>query len=222
MNEQADNNALSFDEIYNRRIDDILATANLLDIMCQTRDFRHWVKTIHNISDDSDLLAGYVFMIDIISRRLHDEIALNYSLGLTEDEAFSRSDRHGTNIANLKDNTEKVKLLKAIRRRVDPLLKSSNWQETQELIDTFKNDVVVPFLRLNTYVELNKSYPISSLDEAIKFTSMNEAFIFLNDTKDGVPKGYLTPTLDIELWRSNDPKSKRYLEEPVAQTPPHR
>lgn len=213
MNKHADGNNTSFDEIYNKRIDDILAVVNLLDILCQTQDFRHWIKTTHNISEDSDLLAGYIFIIDIVSRQLHNEIALNYSLGLTEDEAFVRADRHGTNLAKLKANTDKVKLLKAIRRRVEPILKSSNWQETQKLIDTLRNDVVVPFLKLNTYAELNKSYPISSLDEAIKFTSMNEAFLFLNDTEEEVPKGYLTPTLDTKLWRSNDPKSKRYLQE---------
>ena len=92
-------------------------------------------------------------------------------------------------------------------------MKSSNWQETQELIDTFRNDVVEPFLKLNTYAELNKSYLISSLDEAIKFTSMNEAFLFLNDTEEEVPKGYLTPTLDTILWRNSDPGSKKYLQE---------
>jgi hypothetical protein len=184
-----------------------------LDIICQTQDFRHWVKETYNISDDSDLLAGYIFIIDIISRRLHNEIALNYSLGLTEDEAFTSADRHGTNIDKLKENTEKVRLLKAIRRRVEPILKSSNWQETQELIDTFRNDIVEPFSKLNTYAELNKSYLISSFDEAIKFTSMNEAFLFLNDTEEGVPKGYLTPTLDTKLWRSSDPGSKKCLRE---------
>lgn len=213
MNKQADNSNIPFDEIYNKRIDDILAVVNLLDIISQTRDFRNWIKTTYNVLDDSDILAGYIFTIDIISRRLHNEVALNYSLGLTEDEAFVRADRHGTNIAKLKDNTEKVRLLKAIRRRVEPILKSSNWQETQELTDTFRNDVVLPFLELNTYAELNKSYQISSLDEAIKFTSMNEAFLFLNDTEEEVPKGYLTPTLDTHLWRSNNPKSKRYLQE---------
>lgn len=213
MDKQNDSNSTPFDEIYNKRIDDILAVVNVLNIVCQTQDFRDWIKTTHNISNDSDLLAGYIFIIDVISRRLHNEIALNYSLGLTEDEAFTRADRHGTNINKLQDNTEKVRLLKGIRRRIEPILKSSNWKETQELIDTFRNDVVMPFLKLNTYAELNKSYPISSLDEAIKFTSMNEVFLFLNDTEEEVPKGYLTPTLDTKLWRSNDPKSKRYLQE---------
>jgi len=213
VDKQTDNNTNSFDDIYNKRIDDILAVVNVLDVICQTQDFRHWIKTKHNISNDKGFLAGYLFLIDVITRRLHNEIALNDSLGLTQDEAFNRADRHGTNIEKLQDNTEKVKLLKAIRRRVQTILGTLNWQDAQKAVELFRNEVILPFLGLKKYVELNKAYHISSIEEAIKYTSMNEAFLFLNDTEEQVPKGYLTPTLDTKLWRSNNPESKRYIQE---------
>jgi hypothetical protein len=202
---------MHLEDVYNKKIDDILAVINALDIICQIQKFRHWISSVHRITDETDLLTGYVFLVNILTRRLHDEIATNVSLGLTEDESFYSADHHGTPLDRLPDSGEKVLLLRAIRKKVESILNSLTWDQAQESLESFRQDIVEPFWGLKQYSQLNQAYQIASIDEAIRYSTMNEVFVFLNDTSEQVPHGYPVPTLDNKLWRNSRPEVEQYL-----------
>jgi hypothetical protein len=198
MNEQNTN----LNDYYNKKIDDILAIINAIDILIRFDDFKNWLLEIHQIKDYLDIIPGYKFTFDILTRRLHNEISTNNSLGLKVDRIFERSDFSGHTIIDaLPDSSEKVILLKEIRHYVKPILESNNLIQLETSLKVFKNEVLDPFLKLKDISHLNSAYSIPTLDLAIKYSTMNEVFVFLNDTsRNGVPHGYPTPNLDNILW----------------------
>lgn len=198
------NDETKFLEFYNRRIDDVLAIVNALSIVCQLREFRQWLNNSFKLQDDSDILPGYLFAFDILTRRLHDSVSRNISLGLKQDSTFSRADfSDKTLIYTLPNTCEKVIFLKRIRSVVDPVLSSNSWVEAEEKINIFYKIIIEPLLKLKEISNLNPTYTIPSVDEAITYITMNEIFIYLNDTERGIPHGYPTPMLDSSLWHTS-------------------
>ena len=175
-----------------------------MDILCNVIDFKKWLIEYHNISEDIDLFKGYLFTFDTFARRLHNEIALNNSLQLTSNRILERADFHSEPLLALPNNCEKTILLKNIREKVDIVLETQNWEKLEYSLKQVKKEIVQPMLQLKIVSEVNTLYPISTIDDGIKYSTMNELLVFFNDTQRGLPHGYPTPMLDNSLWPSID------------------
>ena len=187
------------------RIDDILGVINGLHVICQLSDFRSWMAYFHNRNIES-LLEGYQFAFSILARRLHNDISQNSSLRLTEDLTFKRADFHGVEIHLLPNSCEKTILLKNIKEKTKRVLTSATWQELEDSISQFGKDVTEPLQQLKLSSALNGKYSLTDINETIRYSTLNETLLFMQDTKRNVPHGYPVPTLNNAMW--DDPIEK--------------
>ena len=66
-------------------IADILGTVHGLHTLCSSTDFREWCQTYQGIQASADVFEGYAFAARTLIRMLHDRVASNYTLQLSED-----------------------------------------------------------------------------------------------------------------------------------------
>jgi hypothetical protein len=194
---------------FNDRIDDVLGVINGLHVICQLNDFRNWMADFHNRKVEG-LLEGYQFAFSILARRLYDGISQNSSLKLTEDLTFKRADFHGVEIHLLPNSCEKIIILKNIKDNTRCVLTCGTWQELEDSLYQFDNEVVHPLEQLKLSSVLNNRFSLNDINEIIRYSTLNDILIFMQDTERNVPRGYPVPTLNNAIW--DDPvKKDEYL-----------
>ena len=76
--------------------------------------FLTWLRDYHNISATEKLLAGYKFLLGSIFKGFLNEIYVNTTLELSEDEALFRAQFKGVPLRDTPNTCEKTILLKRI------------------------------------------------------------------------------------------------------------
>lgn len=184
---------------------------NAIRLLGQTDEFRGWLVTYHGIQNDRDLFEGYKFALDVLSRLLHDAIAYKSSLNLSEDLVFSRARFVGIPLHKVPNSCDKAILLKNIHANAKGILRARAWSELDEGINQFEKEILSPFDNLKSASVVSPHYNISNLDEAVLYSSMFQVYIFLNDTRRGLPHGYRQSMLEDSLFEGFRLKNKEYL-----------
>ncbi len=193
------------------KIDDILGVLNAISIISDVKKFQDWLISFHHIKNNTELFEGYKFTYNVLTRRLHDELSENISLQLSQDFIFYRANFRGIEIQKLPNTCEKIILLKNIRKKLKPVLSCKNWEQITYQIQISRDEVINPLLQLKRCSKLSTIYTIGNIDDAINYSTINLTYIFLNDTRRGVPHGYYTSTLDNSLWHNKKPNRDAYL-----------
>jgi len=194
-----------------KRVDDVLAIINALKLIGDVKAFRGWLATHHRITNDMDHFEGYKFTFNVLARRLHNEIGTNMSLGLYEDIVFSRASFAGIPLNKVPNSCEKTILLKNMHKAVRKVLRSSTWEGLETSVAQFENDILHPFVRLKSISIANPRYNLNSLDEALNYATIFEVYIYLNDTRHGIPHGYPQSMLDNSLHWLFEGNKDNYL-----------
>jgi hypothetical protein len=189
------------------RVDDLLAITNALQILLRVQSFRNWMETKHSTSDCQKCIEGYMFAFRVLIERLHEEIERDVALGLSSDPVFERAAFTGRiPIYKLPNSCDKTLVLKNIHKKAKAVLKATDWTQIEEAATVFRSAILSPLIKLKSVTAVNPAYShLKSLDEAIRYATMFELYIFLNDTGSGAPHGYP----QIVLKDMGDQVSKR-------------
>lgn len=194
------------------RVDDIMAIINALRILIDIKSFRSWLAANRRSSKVEKYLDGYKLTFRALLERLIEEIERDVALGLSSNSVFDRFSFTGrVPISKLPNSCDKVVLIKNVRKAAKPMLKATDWKQLEIASLIFLRDILPPLIQLKSITDVNSAYNISSLDEAIKYVTMFELYIFLNDTRSGVPHGYPDIILENKEGRLYQKKNGRFL-----------
>lgn len=180
--------------------DEIYAFYNVIKILEDTRKFRKWLKDYHKIKSDKSTFEGYKFISMVAIRRLIDAISDDSSLNIGEDFTLFRAKFVGIPLEDIPNTCDKVVVLKNIWKYTKSVRKSKTWGELEKGIKEFDKKVL-SYLRkiLEDHVVISKKISGKSKDEVLRIISMFYTYIFLVDTKGGIPKGHYVPILKENL-----------------------
>lgn len=171
-----------------RSVDRIFSFINILKITSNVSAFRKWLNEYHKINDDNKIFEGYRFFIDVCIRGFINSIIYDDSIGLDEDFTFFRARFVGVDIDDIPNTCNKIIFLKNIWKLTKNIRKSKNWEEISVSI----KDIEILFSIFDVIYKQNVS-PIKDLNkkDALKFATIFNTHIFLNDTSKGLPLAYL-------------------------------
>ncbi|MBT9141438.1 MAG: hypothetical protein DDT30_02030 [Dehalococcoidia bacterium] len=192
-------------------IGDITGVVNAIKLLSQLEKFRTWLRNHHHLQNDGSLFGGYKFALDTLIRVLHKNIAYNSSSGLSEDFVFSRARFAGVSLHKIPNSCEKAILLKNITAKATRLLRATNWDELADGIVYFDKKVIRVFDALIAKAAVSPDYDVGTLAEAIRYSSMFQVYIFLNDTSRGLPHGYRQSMLEDKIFAGLRLADKHYL-----------
>ena len=181
---------------YDKAIGDILGIVNCLLIIADAQAFKKWVNLFHPSEMANDYLPGYMLVFNTLFRMLAGELERNISLGLTSDEVFDRATFKGISINKLPNTCEKTVLIKNLRYYYQELNRSSNWDTLEVAMRILVGEVLTPFNNIKQVCLVNKDYRVHELETVVRYSSMFQTYIFLNDTSRGIPHGYLPAMID--------------------------
>ena len=171
-----------------RSVDRIFSFINILKITSNASAFRKWLNEYHKINDDNKIFEGYRFFIDVCIRGFINSIIYDDSIDLDEDFTFFRARFVGVDIDDIPNTCNKIIFIKNIWKLTKNIRKSKNWEEISVSI----KDVEILFSVFDLIYKRNVS-PIKDLNkkDALKFATIFNTNIFLNDTSKGLPHAYL-------------------------------
>lgn len=172
-------------------IDNILGTAFALDLLLDVVHLRAWLHSKHTVLDDSRLFIGYRFAVDTLLRVLYQSIERSAGLMLSEDIIFQRASFVGIPLEKLPESCDKSLMLKNMRRITLPLLKAKTWDEAARLAEEVRNRITQPLLGLQHISRIAPGISVKDINDLVRYCSMFQVYIFLNDTHRGFPHGYL-------------------------------
>lgn len=181
---------------FDRRIDDVIAITNALQLLTRPGIFRDWLATNTRIRNDQQCFDGLKFVFNTLIKRLQHELTMNASLGLTDDFIFNRANFTGVAISKLPNSCEKTIVLKNIDKSAQRVLDSRDWPQLESSMHQFENEILTPFIQLKSLALTNKRFTLTDMYQAITYATMFEIYIFLNDTRRGAPHGYLRMKYD--------------------------
>jgi len=181
---------------YNKAIGDILGIVNCLLIVSDVKAFKKWISEFHPSEVGNNHLPGYILVFNTLFRMLTSELERNVSLGLTSDDVFDRATFRGISINRLPNTCEKTVLIKNLQYHFKDVIHSNNWDSLAAAMRRLSGEVLSPFNDVKHVSSVNKNYPVREMETAIRYSSMFQIYIFLNDTSRGLPHGYLPAMLD--------------------------
>ena len=181
---------------YDKAIGDILGIVNCLLIISDVKAFKKWIRQFHSSEVVNNHLPGYILAFNTLFRMLTSELERNVSLGLTSDDFFDRATFTGISINKLPNTCEKTILIKNLQYYFKDVGHSNSWDSLETAMQRMLGEVLGPFNNIKQVSSVNKRYPVREIETAVKYSSMFETYIFLNDTSRGIPHGYLPAMLD--------------------------
>lgn len=181
---------------YDKAIGDVLGIVNCLLIIADVKAFRKWISKFHSSETVNNHLPGYILAFNTLFRMLTSELERNVSLGLTSDHFFDRATFTGISINKLPNTCEKTILIKNLQYYFKDAGHSNSWDSLETAMQRMSGEVLGPFNNIKQVSSVNRKYPVREIETAVKYSSMFETYIFLNDTSRGIPHGYLPAMLD--------------------------
>ena len=182
----SNNNSETADKTKGAAIGNILAIVNCIGLLGQVNDFSDWVSKSHHVELNKELYEGYKFTFDVLFGRLFDEIGRNSSLDLEEDMWLSRALFSGIPISKVPNNSEKAVLLRNIHYSANSVLMARDWEDLIGCVSVFREKVLSRFDGLSEIAVASPTYLVKNVEEALKYASIFETYIFLNDTRRGL------------------------------------
>ena len=181
---------------YDKAIGDILGIVNCLLIISDVKAFKKWINEFHSSEAGSNHLPGYISVFNTLFRMLTSELERNVSLGLTSDDVFDRATFKGISINRLPNTCEKTVLIRNLQYYFKDVIHSNSWDSLGAAMQRLSGEVLAPFNNVKHVSSVNKNYPVREIETAVRYSSMFQIYIFLNDTSRGIPHGYLPAMLD--------------------------
>ena len=172
-------------------IGDVLGVANLIKILGQVEYFLGWLEEYHHLHESQALLSGYRFALLNLFRMLDEQIIHNSSLGLSEDIIFRRALFAGISLHKVPNTCDKAILLKNIRHQEGGVGYARSWSDLSKAFSHFSQVVLSAFDRLEAPAEVAPEHSVGSPQEAVRYASIFQVYLFLNDTYTGIPHALL-------------------------------
>ncbi len=187
-------------------MDRIISFLNLLKIISDIDSFRKWIVEYHQIEDDSNLIEGYIFFVEVVTNDLIESFCLSSVFDLEEDITYIRAQSAGVYIDDIPNTCEKTVFIKNIWNKFRHTEGLSSWDKIKKYWKS-TTDLFLTFDQIyNEHVVINKNV---DKDFALKAVSMFYTYIFLNDTNRGKPHTYPSPILKNNL--TYDRLEKSYI-----------
>lgn len=190
----------------------LLGTVKAIRLICQSEKFRSWLLSTHKTSDDDIVFQGYKFAVKTLLRVLHGVLANDTALKLEEDSLLMRARFHGAPLAQLPNSCEKTILLKNIQTEVDTLLQTERWEAFENQFPHFAESALRPLESLLSVASVRPGLTDMSMDKALLYAAQFQVYLFLNDTRRGLPQGYPEPMLEDKVFQGPVKRDKHYLE----------
>lgn len=179
------------EESLTNSIDEVLSALNILKITTGIKDYESWLKAYYNRELDGKVVEGYKFFIATTIRFLIHAVEFNYSLRIEEDYTFFRARFKGVPIEDIPNTSEKTIFIKNIWSLSKPLRKAKNWRSIKLSVKHLK-----PLTEVFEEIYRNATPTIDmSKDLALNIVTKFYTLIFLNDTRRGIPYGYISPSI---------------------------
>ncbi len=146
--------------------------------------FLKWMQERHSVIPTGDLLSGYKFFLCSILKCFLNDIYVNSSLELTEDEILRRSQFKGVPLRDTPNTCEKTVLLKRIWSHGKKISKARSWQEIQQLTNGMMIDLGVFGILFEAHCHPPSGF---EKDFVLKAVAADHVFTLLNDTHKGLP-----------------------------------
>ncbi|MDA0525171.1 hypothetical protein [Methanococcoides alaskense] len=168
-------------------MDRIFSFLNILKIISNTDGFRNWINQYHQIEEDSFLLDGYNFFIEVVTSDLLESLHLSSAFDLEDDMTYYRAQFVGVNIDDIPNTSEKTVFIKNIWNNLKEIENASSWDDIKcywqnnhdffSIFDSiYRNNIICT-------KDIGK-------DLVLNATSIFYNYIFLNDTERGKPHTY--------------------------------
>lgn len=177
-------------------MDRIFSFFNLLKIISNIDRFRKWIAEYHQIENDSHLIEGYNFFVEVVTNDLIESFCLSSALDLEEDLIYSRARFVGVYIDDIPNTCEKTVFIKNIWNKLRLIEGLSSWRKIKNYWES-TDDLFLTFDYI--YSEFTIATRNPDKDFALRAASMFYAYIFLNDTNRGKPHTYPSPILKNNL-----------------------
>ena len=173
--------------------DRLLSFVNIFKINSNLNAFQEWMKEYHKIDGVGEIFDGYKFFLDVCIRGFINSVIYESPLDLEEDFTFFRARFVGIELDDIPNTCEKTIFIKNIWNLTANIRKAKRWDDLNEAVKTVNGLFTVFDMLLEKNIcqttELNEN-------NALKIVTKFYTYIFLNDTREGIPHVYLlTPIL---------------------------
>lgn len=179
-------------------MDRIFSFLNVLKIISDVESFRKWLRDYHQIDDDSSVLDGYAFFVEVVNSNLIDSFCLSSAFDLEEDIIYTRAKYVGVYIDEIPNTCEKTVFLKNLWNTFKNIDEQSSWKKIKVYWENTANLFLI-------FDKIYDEYTIhtTSIDKdfSLKAATAFYTYIFLNDTNRGKPHTYPAPVLKNKLNR---------------------
>ena len=170
------------DESSESNNDQIFAFLEILRILSDTKNFQQWLSTYHKIDDQRQFFEGYQYIITVSLQYLISELISYDPFLFKDDEKLTRANFLGITIENIPNSCEKTIVLKNIWKHGEKIRKAKTFEE----IKNEKQFELVYLYEILRKRNLKSNTKIPK-DKAILAITQFHAYLFLVDTKFGVP-----------------------------------
>ena len=170
------------DESSESNNDQIFAFLEILRILSDTKNFQQWLSTYHKIDDQRQFFKGYQYIITVSLQYLISKLISYDPFLFKDDEKLTRANFLGITIENIPNSCEKTIVLKNIWKHGKKIRKAKTFEE----IKNEKQFELVYLYEILCKRNLKSNTKIPK-DKAILAITQFHAYLFLVDTKFGVP-----------------------------------
>ena len=195
-----------------KAIGDFLGIVQCLRWVNDVNAFVKWMNDYHHMEYINYHLSGYKLLFNTLLRMLISDIERNLSLGLSDDELFSRASFRGKSIFMLPNTCEKTIIIKNIANSASDISDFSDWENLSEAMERFSHSILEELVKVRDVSILNPKFHVRDIDTAIRYSSTFQIYIYLNDTSRGLPHGYTSAMLeDVEkTFKARSQIAKNY------------
>ena len=187
---------MDFDITQQRDVNRVFSFYNVLKIISNLDKYREWVKSYHQIEDDSFLVDGYKFFTEVVISNLLDAFHECSAFDFEDDMAYYRANSVGVYIHDIPNTSEKTIFVKNLWNRLKSINEQSSWDDIANYW-TNAQDVFTLFDSIFLEDVIPGKIPNKNL--ALKIVTILDIHIHFNDLSRGVPFAYPMPLLETDF-----------------------
>ena len=184
--------------VFDPGADRLIAAVHICRLLADVDGFLSFMRDRYPGVTVDSVHRGHQFGLDVATRLLHEAIALDLSLGLPVDALLLRADSKGRPLHELPPTTARVRMLKALRSQVRPLLKTASWVDYAAQATQLRGYLERVEQRLLKGAGRPRAFGASKV-EAARAITMWTTNLRMNQAHHGRPDGYYQPLLKNEV-----------------------
>lgn len=168
----------------------VYSAVKVIGIIAKADSFLNWLGK-EKRDNKKEVFDGFKFFISVAINSLIDSIALDFSLGLTEDEAFERASFIGKSIHDVPASSEKTIIIKRLTLEISHINHSKSWTQLNNACIKL-NELVKPISKIFEK-HMRVEHQIGR-EKAIDLALRTYIDRYLGDCSDGCPMGWSIQT----------------------------